>query len=75
MAYAYLASTGASFATKKALKEAVAAGKKVIAKDNTPWGQKPIDNGSACIEGPCAPKPHSWYASVTVENGYITKVK
>ena len=34
-----------------------------------------IQNGTFCVEGPHYPKPHTWYASCTVENGKIVKVK
>jgi len=31
--------------------------------------------GEACVEGPHCPEPHKWYATVTVVNGVVTKVK
>jgi hypothetical protein len=31
-------------------------------------------NGPTAIEGPHYPKPHRWYAAVTVENGVVVKV-
>lgn len=35
----------------------------------------PVTNGTDCVEGPWYPEPLSWYATVTVENGVITKVR
>lgn len=39
-------------------------------------GQDPfaVPNGRYCVEGPHYPKPHTWYASVKVEDGVIVKV-
>lgn len=62
-----------NFKSKKALKEAVAAGEQVTVF-NPGLGVAPT-NGVAYIEGPHYPKPHSWYAQVVVENGLVTKVK
>lgn len=65
--------TTTNFKTKKALKEAVAAGKQVGVY-SPGLGEPPV-NGSTCVEGPHYPTPHSWYAQVTLVNGVITKVK
>ena len=63
-----------NYPTKKAFKEAVASGR--IHRPYNPSGLFPVtENGSETIEGPHYPKPHSWYASVTVEDGVVTKVK
>lgn len=62
-----------NFRTKKALKEAVAAGKPVSVFSPGPFGVK--DNGTVAVEGPHYPEPHSWYAEVTVVDGMVTKVK
>ena len=68
--------TSINFKTKKALKEAVAAGKKIsVYQPNNLWGTAPPKEGVVAVEGPWYPKPHSWYAQVTLENGYIIKVK
>ena len=71
--------TNTDFKTKKAFKEAVASGQPVsIYQPNdlfdNPAG-KPDYTGSASVEGPHYPKPHTWYAQVTVVNGLVTKVK
>lgn len=62
-----------NFQTKKALKDAVAAGQKVRATQPGPFPAK--TDGPATIEGPHYPQPHRWYASVELVGGYITKVK
>ena len=61
------------FKTKKALKEAVANGERVIVYQ--PGGIfRSQRNGAATIEGPHYPKPHTWYAQVILEDGIIVKV-
>lgn len=60
------------FTSKKALKEAVKAGQTVTVF--APGLGSPPYNGSCCVEGPHYPKPHTWYASVTIENGRVVKV-
>ena len=61
-----------NFKTKKAFKEAVAAGEKI--RLYAPGLGKPNDNGSETVEGPWYPKPHTWYASVKVKDGVVVKV-
>jgi hypothetical protein len=67
--------TSTNFKTKKALKEAVAAGQRVTIYQPGPFGGNEPRNGTVCLEGPHYPAPHTWYASATIENGYVTKVK
>jgi len=71
--------TGFDFKTKKALKEAVAEGKSVrIYQPNEIFNSiqsSPTYTGTATIEGPHYPKPHTWYARVEVVDGTITKVR
>ena len=62
-----------NFKTKKALKEAVAAGTKV--RIFAPGLGTPKENGIECLEGPHYPAPHTWYAEVVMENGFVVKVK
>ena len=66
--------TSPDFKTKKALKEAVLAGKQVCVY-NPGLGGEPPTSGTVCVEGPHYPKPHTWYATVTLENGVIVRVK
>lgn len=61
-----------NFPTKKALKAAVAAGERV--EVFSPGLGSPPTNGACSVEGPHYPKPHSWYARVTIENGRVVKV-
>lgn len=68
-----MAYSSTNFKTKKALKEAVAAGKKIGI-----WSPGPFpvpENGSVTLEGPHYPQPHKWYASATIKDGIITSVK
>jgi hypothetical protein len=62
-----------NFKTKKALKEAVAAGQEVIVYSPGPFGCQ--QNGTEYIEGPHYPEPHRWYAQVQVRDGKVTSVK
>jgi len=65
-----------NFPTKKALKEAVAAGRKVSVYQPNDMFNTPIpQNGKVTLEGPHYPKPHSWYAQAELQDGYIVKVK
>lgn len=36
---------------------------------------EPKFNGREFVEGPHFPKPHTWYAEVTVKDGIVVKVK
>lgn len=65
--------TEKNFKTKKALKEAVAAGEAV--RLFAPGLGRPVENGREAVEGPHYPAPHTWYAEVTMTNGLVTKVK
>lgn len=62
-----------NFKTKKELKEAIAAGRRVTVFSPGPFGCK--ENGTEYIEGPHYPKPHTWYAQVEVKNGLVVRVK
>lgn len=64
-----------NFPTKKKLKEAVAAGETVTVFEPGGLFPAPDPNGIAFVEGPHYPRPHSWYAQVTLVDGKITKVK
>lgn len=69
--------TSTNYKTKKALKEAVAAGQQVtVFQPNSDiTGANPPNSGKVCLEGPHYPQPHSWYAEAWLENGVVTKVK
>lgn len=66
--------TTKNFKSKKALKDAVAAGEKIGLYNPSPFGSPPV-NGYSTVEGPWAPKAHTWYAEVTLKDGYIVSVK
>ena len=65
--------THTNFKTKKALKDAVAAGQRVTIY--APGLGTPKENGTEFCEGPWFPQPHRWYAEVTMKDGVIVKVK
>jgi len=62
-----------NFRTKKALREAVAAGKEVTIY--APALGTPATDGIEYLEGPHYPEPHTWYAQVTMKDGKVVKVK
>lgn len=63
--------------TKKQLKEWVASGREVRAflPNSDITGFKTQTDGQAMIEGPYYPRPHRWYAQVTLRDGVIVSVK
>jgi len=61
-----------NYKTKKALREAVAAGP-VPCHQPGPFGPD-VPDGRHCCEGPHYPEPHRWYATVVVKDGAIVKV-
>lgn len=68
-----MAYTRINFKTKKALKEALAAGN-VIEVFQPGLGDIPLD-GYISLEGPHYPAPHTWYASGTMKDGRLVKVQ
>jgi hypothetical protein len=62
-----------NFKSKKAFKEAVAKGEKVTLF--APGLGSPASNGRETVEGPHYPAPHTWYAEVTMKDGYVVSVK
>jgi hypothetical protein len=65
--------TVTNFKSKKELKEAVKQGKPVAIF--APGMGTPVRDGQEFLEGPHYPKPHSWYAEVTMKDGLVVKVK
>lgn len=65
--------TTIDFKSKKALREAVAAGVKVTVYQPG-LGDVPA-NGRVALEGPHYPKPHTWYAEAVLEGGFVKSVK
>lgn len=68
--------TTIDFSSKKAIKEALAAGKTVTLYQPGPFGGDPNEiNGTVYLEGPHYPKPHRWYASGKAVNGVLVSIK
>ena len=65
--------TDRNFKTKKALKEAVAAG--AVVRLFAPGLGSPKTDGTECVEGPHYPEPHRWYAEVMMKDGRVVGVK
>lgn len=59
--------------SKKELRDRVARGETVRVFSPGPWPA--VTNGTESIEGPHAPEPHKWYATVTVKDGRVIAVK
>lgn len=59
--------------TKKALKEALAAGQ-TIEVFQPGLGTVPT-NGTISLEGPHYPEPHRWYAQGTMKDGKLVSIK
>lgn len=58
--------------TKAAFKRLVAAGGATIF---SPGEFPPKRDGVEYVEGPHYPKPHTWYAQVTMQDGVVIKIK
>ena len=62
---------GASYPTKKALKESI--GKPLRYVDTSFFGEEYKADGTFCVVGP-SPTSRKWFASVTMQGGLISKV-
>lgn len=62
-----------NFKSKKALKDAIAAGNRVRVYSPGPF-PCPAE-GTVSVEGPHYPAPHTWYGQVIVKDGVVIKVK
>lgn len=65
--------TQTNFKTKKSLMEALAAG--IPVRIFSPGPFPPPENGQTTLEGPHYPAAHTWYASATIKDGLVVKVK
>lgn len=65
--------TTTNYPSKKKFKEAVKNGERVTLF--SPGFGTPARDGKEFVEGPHYPKPHSWYAEVTMQDGVVVKVK
>ena len=65
--------TFTNYKTKKAMREAFKAGKKIEVFQ--PGGFFPAKtDGKVTLEGPHYPEPHRWYASVEIKDSVITRI-
>jgi len=62
---------GASYKTKKALKESV--GQSLRYVETSMFGEEYKANGTFCVVGP-SPLQRKWFAEVTMKDGLIAKV-
>lgn len=62
-----------NFKTKKALREAIAAGKHIDVYQPG-LGTVPT-TGRIALEGPHYPAPHTWYADGTMQDGKLVRIK
>ncbi len=67
--------TTINFKSKKALKEAVAAGNKITVYQPGPFGGNEPTDGTVYLEGPHFPEPHRWYAEAVLKDGCVIKVR
>jgi hypothetical protein len=63
---------GASYKTKKALKESV--GQPLRYVETSMFGAEYKPDGKFAVVGPCAHTNRKWFASVTMREGLIAKV-
>lgn len=63
-----------NFTSKKAFKEAVEKGRQITVRQPNALGPEPTE-GNVGVEGPWYPQPHRWYATATLKNGIVIKVK
>jgi len=67
--------TTINFKTKKAIKEAIAAGKKISVYQPGPFGGNEQTEGTVYLEGPHYPQPHRWYGEGKLKDGYLISIK
>ena len=73
-----MAYTRKDYPTKKAVREAVAAGERVeVYQPGGIFPLRPYNGNQVALEGPHYPKPHRWYAEGTVkqDNGEWVLIK
>lgn len=61
--------------SKKAIKEALAAGRTITVFQPGPFGGKEPTDGRVTLEGPHYPEAHKWYAQGVLENGRLVSIK
>lgn len=70
-----MAYTTKNFKTKKAIKEAIAAGEKITCYQPGPFGPDTTVNGNISLEGPHYPEAHKWYGQGIMKDGFLIKIK
>lgn len=70
-----MAYTTQNFRTKKAIKEALAAGQRITCYQPGPFGTAVPANGTIYLEGPHYPEAHKWYAQGQMKNGVLVSIK
>ena len=67
--------TTRNFKSKKAVKEAIAAGERITVFQPGPFGGNEPTDGYVALEGPHYPEPHRWYGSGTLKDGVLVAIK
>ena len=67
--------TSINFKTKKAIKDAIAEGKRITVYQPGPFGGREPTDGDVTLEGPHYPEPHKWYARGTLKDGVLVSIK
>lgn len=72
-----MAYTVKNYRTKKAVREALAAGEvvEIFQPNGDLTGVTVPDNGTVYLEGPHYPEPHRWYATGKMVNGVLVSIK
>lgn len=68
--------THINFKTKKALRDALRAGKRITyyQPNGELTGHEAPRDGRIYLEGPHYPQPHTWYAAADVKDGVIVRI-
>jgi hypothetical protein len=69
-----MAYTVKNFKSKKALREALAAGERIAVYQPGPFGPNVADSKFVGLEGPHYPEPHRWYANAEVVGGFVVSI-
>lgn len=67
--------TTRNFPTKKAVKEALAAGSQITCFNPGLGGDLSKFSGRVYLEGPHYPQPHRWYAQGEMKDGRLISIK
>jgi hypothetical protein len=67
--------TQKNYKTKKAIREDLEAGIRVMLFEPGPFGGGAPINGTVYLEGPHYPEPHRWYATGTAKDGALISLK